>query len=98
VRGCNVAKNKEKKDTMESKAKSLELTGTGNVSSIRSMLENPAAEVDPAQDGFVPEKPRVGKLKTDFLVSKNLENSNSTARGQCYKTFYGCKLRLFVIS
>ena len=53
------------------KAKNFDLAG--NVSSIRTLLENSGPEFDDKSE----DKPKIGKVKTDFLVQKDRETSSS---------------------
>jgi hypothetical protein len=63
-------KQKLKKETIETKPKVLELTG--NVSSIRSFLENQSNELESEEDAQ--DRPKIGKIKTDFLqITKTQE-------------------------
>ena len=67
-------KQKQKKETIETKPKVLELTG--NVSSIRNLLENQNNDFELEED--VQDKPKIGKLKSDFLqISKVQEKITS---------------------
>jgi hypothetical protein len=63
----------QKKEAEEVKSgKGLELTGT--VSSIRTLLERQTNDVQADDDSQQSEKPKVGKVKTDFLTSKLQES------------------------